>query len=122
MLERLTGKRVILRKLKLSDADDMHEYCNDPEFARYALRATYPHKKSSSAAFIADSLKNWKKKTAFAWAIEHQGRIIGSLSLKPEEFNKASTGWGLNRKYWGLGLTTEAVRLVVDAGFKNLKL
>jgi RimJ/RimL family protein N-acetyltransferase len=59
------------------------------------------------------------------WAIEHDGRLVGTTNLHTlrENDQKAQFGVGLlDRRTWGLGLGAEVTREVVRFGFEDIGL
>ena len=122
MLEKIIGDRIILRKLRMSDADDIYEYCKDQAVSRYTQHMPYPYKRKYAAQFIKDCAKKWKQKEAYTYGIEYNGKIIGSVGITIKPGNIAEMGYSLNKSYWRQGLTTEAAKLLLREAFKKLKL
>ena len=122
MLERIIGERVILRRLRMSDADAITEYCKDLMLSRYTQNIPYPYKKKDAVWFVNHCAKEWKNKTGFVYAIEFQKKPIGVISLYPRGSDSAEMGYWVGRPYWGQGVTTEAAKLVLKEGFNLLKL
>lgn len=63
--------------------------------------------------------------TPLHWAIEHEGRFVGTTNLHTlrEDDQKAQFGVGLlDRRIWGLGLGAEVTREVVRFGFEEVGL
>ena len=52
------------------------------------------------------------------WAVEHAGSVIGGVDIRFDFENLVGEmGYSLARRFWGRGLTTEAVGAVIDAAF-----
>ncbi|MHC1694648.1 MAG: GNAT family N-acetyltransferase [Eubacteriales bacterium] len=124
-IPQLETQRLRLRKIALSDSEDMFEYASDPELTRYLTWT--PH---VSLAHTMDYLKYVERQYElgkfYDWGLElkEEGKFIGtcgftSISLSE---NKGEIGYVLNKRYWGCGLVPEAVRKVLDFGFYRLKL
>jgi len=122
MLEKITGGRIILRTLRMSDAEDIYEYCKDREVSRYTQNMPYPYKRKYAAEFIKICEKNWKQKTGYTYGIEYNGKIIGNVGLAIKPGKIAEMGYSLSREYWGKGIMTEASKLMLREAFKRLKL
>lgn len=57
------------------------------------------------------------------FAIEYQGELVGSIGLvlKTDVYRKsAEIGYWLGEDYWGKGIASHAVKLMVDYGFQHL--
>lgn len=122
-IETLKTKRLILRKLKKADLDDVFEYSSDPAVSQFLLWA--PHKnKRITASYLKRVEKLYKEGQFFDWAIEYQGKMIGTCGFSKIDImkDKGEIGYVLNRNYWGLGIATEAASTVIDFGFMVLEL
>jgi RimJ/RimL family protein N-acetyltransferase len=69
---------------------------------------------------------NDQPRTAFEVAIvlEAERRVIGGVGIriKSEKHREGDIGYVLNRRYWSLGIITEAARAMLEYGFSELKL
>ena len=67
-----------------------------------------------------------RKKKTFSLGIEFKEtkEIIGMVSLMNVDYDNknAEIGYWLGKKYWGKGIMKEAIKLILDFGFKKLKL
>ncbi len=117
----LKGKKVVLRTIRLSDAGRFVKWLNDPEihkFLQIRKRLTLRQEKKIIAGFLKQKNKN-------NFAIEtKEGIHIGSVSLDVnKDHNHAVFGIFIGEKnYWNQGLGSEASRLILNFGFKKLKL
>lgn len=124
-LPELQTPRLLLRKLKLEDAADMFEYASDPGVARDVTWE--PHRSiEDSRGFLDSVLQKYADRRTSEWGLElkENGRLVGTCGFvwwKPEH-GKAEFGYALARKYWGLGLMTEAAAAVIAFGFEKMKL
>lgn len=119
----LKTQRLILRPWRETDLEDFYEYAKVDGVGQMA--GWLPHEsievsKKILGGFIAE------KKT---FALEYQGKVIGSLGLEnyPEEkfpqlsyLRGRSIGYVLSKDYWGQGLMPEAVQAVIDYAFNTL--
>jgi RimJ/RimL family protein N-acetyltransferase len=122
MLEKIVGERIILRRLRMSDADAITKYCKDREISKWITAMPHPYKKKDAVWFINDCKKKWKRKTEYIYVIECEGKLAGTVGLHIKPDDKAEIGYWIGRSHWGKGLVTEAARLLISAGFKKLKL
>ena len=119
----LNTERLILRRLSLSDQNDIFEYASIPEVSNYL--PWEPHKS------IADTLEFLKlveqefndlKFIVFGIELKTEKKLIGTIALrnwdKPDRC--IDVGYAISKKYWNKGLTTEAVKAVIKFGFEKL--
>ncbi len=122
----LNEKKINIRRLNVSDANDIYKNINDKQIARWTLRIPYPYKRIDALKFINESKYNLKKKTAYVFGIVLQktNTIIGIIDLHTIcwENKNAEIGYWIARQFWGKGLSTEAVKLISKFGFEKLKL
>ena len=115
----LKGERIVIRPWCEGDEEDLVRHANDREVWRN-LSDRFPH------PYTLETAKSWiercrtLEKLALALAIEAEGEAIGGIGLEPKEDiyqRTAVLGYWLGRDFWGQGIATEAVRLMVDYGF-----
>ena len=108
----LETERLILRRMKPSDSEDMFEYASRPEVSEYLL--WLPH---TTQRFT---------KNFYDWAvtIKSTGKMIGTCGFTSFDLtnNSAEVGYVLSSSYWGLGIAPEALKKVIDFGFSELRL
>jgi len=123
-LPTLNTERLILRKLRLEDAEDIFEYASDPEITKYVTWE--PHKSiEDSINFIKYALEKYDKKEAIQWGIVYKenNKVIGTCDILPvTKHFRAEIAYALSRKYWGKGIMTEAVKEVIKFGFERMSL
>lgn len=109
----LITERLILRRPSLADAAAVYEFGRDPEVARYM---DWPrHTGIQDAVEALESFAaQWESGREFCWAIttKTENTAIGAIACRVER-PRADFGYVLNRRYWGQGRATEAVRAVV---------
>ncbi len=125
-LPQLETERLILRRLRLEDAQDVFDYASNPEVARYV--SFEQHKSVDDAiAFLNMVVSSYEDTATKAWTwgivLKENGKLIGSCGIwgKPEHA-RAEIGYVIGQPYWGRGLVSEAVREVIRLGFDNLGL
>ena len=114
----LRGSRVILRAVTPEDIETQHQFENDVEL--YLLDGSVPQPRSSQQV-QADFESMIKGGDAIVFAIEADGEYIGNCELA--EFNSTNQTCKLgisigNRNYWGRGYGRDAVKLLLDYGFR----
>ena len=120
--ESIQTPRLLLRRYRLTDAEDVYAYARDPEWGRFLPGVPDPYERQHADEFVASHvLKDWR--TESHWALEHEGRVIGRVGLTPApRHRRAELGYELARRLWNRGLMTEAASAVVDEAFRTLPL
>ena len=121
----LMTDRLILRPWRESDVNDLYEYASVDgvgQMAGWKPHSNVEEAKETLSRFIAG-----KK----VFALEHQGKVIGSLGVEkyredlyPEldALQGREIGYVLSKAYWGQGLMPEAVKAVIAWLFNEEKL
>jgi [ribosomal protein S5]-alanine N-acetyltransferase len=110
-----TTFRLHLRMHSLGDAPAIFlAYAQDMEVTRYLIWRAHPDVETTRA-FLQRCVDVWNRQEAFPWVIIHKAdqRLIGMIELQITDHH-AELGYVLARPYWGQGLMTEAVRVVVQ--------
>jgi ribosomal-protein-alanine N-acetyltransferase len=124
-LPALETDRLLLRKIARDDAADIFEYAADSETPRYM--PWEPHQSiQATHDYLDGALERYRLRLPGPWAIVHKrdAKMIGTISFGAWErgHHWAEIGYVLNRRYWGQGYMTEAVRAIVAFGFRELGL
>lgn len=117
----LTSERLVLRRLRVDEADAVAEYKNDPEVARYQdWDLPYPVEEIA-AKIAAYEQRPWPCPGAgLNIAIEHEGVLIGDFGVGWDDAGtEAEIGYTLRLDHQGKGFATEAVAAVVDRLFSE---
>ncbi len=118
-------KRLTLRRIDISDLEDIYLYSSDPEVTRYLLWDVHPNIQHTRR-YIKAVEKHYSKGLFFDWAIveKESGRMIGTCGFAriDEENRCGELGYVLNRDFWGKGYAAEAARAVIAIGFGTLDL
>ncbi len=122
----LEGPRVLLRKLRASDASDIYLNINNRDIARWTIALPYPYPKDEAAKHIRKMQRLWRTGKTFAFGIvlKETARLIGNVNLArvDQKHKCAEMNFWIGKKYWRQGLATQAARLALNFGFKKLKL
>ena len=122
----LTGRKIILRQLRRSDAEDIRKNANNRKVSRYMTVMPYPYELSHARSWIEKSLRLNRSRTQLHYGIVNRDtdRVAGMIGLRAIDFTNgnAEIGYWLGQDYWNKGLTTEAIRLMMEFAFKELKL
>lgn len=109
--------RLRLRPWGLGDVDDVLAYAQDPEWSRFLRLLPLPYERVHAEQFIARQLL-LDRVTHPAWALQHDGSVIGGINLRFDFDNAAGElGYSIARTHWNKGFCTEAGAAVIDAAF-----
>ncbi len=121
----LETDRLILRRFRLADMQDVFEYASDPEVTRFVVFETHKSP-ADSREFIERVLSRGLDSGILTFAIELKftGKVIGNCSIwvSDERSARAEVGYAINPSYRGQGFAPEALQAVVDLGFGTLGL
>lgn len=110
-------ERIILRPWRELDAESLFKYASDLELGPRA--GWLPHKSVEESREIIRTVFS----TEGMWAVElrETHEAIGCVGYLPSsssnlaiEENQCEVGYWIARPYWGMGICTEALGLVVD--------
>ncbi|MEK4425497.1 GNAT family N-acetyltransferase [Solibacillus sp. FSL K6-1523] len=120
----LSNERLVLREFIQSDWIDVHKYASQEIVCQY--QPWGPNTVEESQNFVTQVLEDSKQepRKRFVFAIIYKEKMIGAGEFNIRDFtNRAGEiAYIVNPDYWGKGIATEIATLLVDFGFKNLKL
>ena len=118
-------ERLILRAMKVSDAEDMFDYARNEEVSRYLTWSPHPNL-AHTREYLTYIGQRYRTGDFYDWAIEdaESRRMIGTCGFTCFDFasDAAEIGYVLHPDLRGRGLATEAVRAVLAFGFDELAL
>ncbi len=121
----IKGKTINLRKLKASDALPFSKHANDREVSLYT-KIPHPYGMQDALDFIKSTHRVMRNGEAVKLGIElkETGEIVGVISLSDIDHvnKKAELSYWLAKPYWGKKIMKEAICLVLNFGFHELKL
>jgi [ribosomal protein S5]-alanine N-acetyltransferase len=125
-LPELETERLLLRKMRLDDADAMFAYASDPEVTRYVLWDTHRSIKDSES-FLRFATEGYERGDFGGWGIvlKDSGAFVGTCGIEAgyaPEHARGELGYVLSREQWGKGLMPEAARAVIRFGFRRMGL
>jgi len=107
------------------DANELYNNAKDLEISKYTT-LPYPYKLNHAEEFIIESNKKILKKENYELGIEllKTRTIIGMMSLIDLDYDNKNSeiGYWLGKKYWRKKLAKEAIKLILNYGFNELKL
>ena len=116
--ETIETERLILRRFKVEDAEDMYDnWASDPEVTKFLTWPPHPND-DVTRNLLTDWVSRYEDGGYFNWAIEFKeiGTVIGNISVVRllENIDAAEIGYCMSRAYWGRGIMPEALRAVID--------
>ena len=118
----LSTKRLVLRRIRMSDAEAMFQnWAHDPEVTKYLTWT--PHESvETTKKLIKKWVTDYKDPEAYLWAITlrtNLDRPIGTISVV--ELSRVApcceVGYALGRPWWNQGYATEALSACIGALF-----
>src|SRR5919198_2019057 len=124
---KLHGVLVNLRELSVNDAQDIAHIMNY-NISKYLYEVPDPYSVEDALNFINTAHNDFKSLSALHFAIEYKGMpehrnnypvLVGSIGLKNIDLinKKANLGYWIGEEYWGRGIATECVGLIIDYAF-----
>ena len=114
--------RILLRPWRDSDAEVLYKWASDPDVGPRA--GWPPHKSVEDSLDIIRTIFSGEGMWAVVW--KETGEAIGSVGYLPASNsnlqiadNECEVGYWIAKPYWGKGICTEALRLVVDHCFRE---
>ncbi len=107
--------RLRFRPPRMKDAQAIFEqYAQDVAVTRYLTWR--PHQDvEETRTFLRRCQTVWQDGSAYPWVIIRTAdrQLLGQVEIRVRE-HRVDLGYGLARRYWGQGYTTEAVAAIMD--------
>ena len=126
----LVGLLVNLRQLSVDDAHAIADLMNY-NISKNLYEVPDPYSIQDALAFINKAHNDFESLSALHFAIEYKGMsdqrnndypvLVGSIGVKNIDFTnkKANLGYWIGEKYWGRGIATECIRLIIKYAFSS---
>ncbi|HUV13430.1 MAG TPA: GNAT family N-acetyltransferase [Acidobacteriota bacterium] len=122
----IEGRRVLIRRIRLGDADPILRLINDKEIVRWTIQIPHPYPADGAMKFIRTCQRKWRRGEAFVFAetLKESREFIGVISLSNVALKHgcAELGFWTGKPHWGKGFTSEAVGLTLRFAFEELGL
>ncbi|WP_447951846.1 GNAT family N-acetyltransferase [Chryseobacterium koreense] len=123
----LQTERLMLNRPLHTDADDLVQHLGaDSAFSENTLNIPFPYKKEDAEFFLNELVdKGFETGNNFIFAIRKKGnpKLIGAIGIHPDKnHHKAEVGYWLAKEFWNNGYISEALKQIIQFGFKELKL
>lgn len=125
MISSLQGEKIYLRPLNLKDANHYYKWVKDKEVILYSLgRWLIPYTKKQIQEWLQETIDD-KSVLNLGIVEKETNKLIGHTGIcSISKTNNSGEYFILigDKNSWGKGYGTEVTKLVVDYGFKVLKL
>lgn len=121
----LETSRLTLRPIREEDSQALHEIRSDEKVReRYGVDPV--NSLEETKKFVVERIEGFTKHEAMYWvyALKNSDHAIGSCCLWnfDPSFRCAEIGYELHRQYWGKGITSEALPVIISYGFNEMDL
>ena len=122
----LVTERLALRELRDTDASAIASGAGDRRVANYLIQVPSPYPVSLAKRWVVGRRDWWDLGRGVTLAVtrrDEPDRLLGTVSLRRfARDRRAELGYWLAVPAWGQGIATEAVRSLLDFGFRELVL
>lgn len=122
----LRTDRLFLQTPKMRDVEDIYKWTCDPAITRY-MSWSSPRSPRETETFVRDSMRDQRSGKSLAYLLHdvESGQAIGACgahNLDATVHLKAEVGYWIAKPYWGRGLVSEALRVLLPHLFVNVGL
>ncbi|MDY3225061.1 MAG: GNAT family N-acetyltransferase [Candidatus Faecousia sp.] len=116
--------RLLLRRFTPEDAPAMYRnWASDPEVTKYLTWPTH-ERVADSILVLTDWVQQYESDRFYQWAIvlKEIGEPIGSIGVveQNERAQLAQIGYCIGKRWWHQGMTSEAMKAVMDFLFDQV--
>ncbi|MCY3582688.1 MAG: GNAT family N-acetyltransferase [Chloroflexi bacterium] len=120
----LRGSALWMRPLAEQDIAPILQYASAPETAANTF-VPHPYPPEAAHEFVQKVSEAWRNDEAYTFAIieAELDRFAGTMGIHPvHQHKRAEVGYWIGLPFWGRGLATQALRLIIQFGFEELGL
>lgn len=119
---RLETKRLVLRRFEMKDTEEMYINVTSDSMVNKFLTWQLHNNSSDTMSLLNEWIDRYQDNERYCWAIElkENNQVIGTIA-SPTVRNRTDTvdvTYCIGSKWWGKGLATEALQVVVDFFFE----
>ncbi|MDE7281185.1 MAG: GNAT family N-acetyltransferase [Ruminiclostridium sp.] len=124
--QRLETERLILRRYENKDWEAMYKnWASDDEVTKFLMWPTHSSPETSKGV-IEDWVKLYSDERFYHWAIvlkENGDEPIGDIAVVnlDNQISKAHIGYCIGKAWWRKGITSEALKAVIDFLFDTVE-
>ncbi|WP_040370841.1 GNAT family protein [Blastomonas sp. AAP53] len=107
----LSSERLVLRQVRMSDAEALFEVLSDADLMTWWSSGPHQSVEETRAYLEPAAVGEWR-----SWAITRAGEdvALGWVNAHEKRANVSEIGYILARSAWGQGIAREAVTMVID--------
>ncbi len=111
--DRIDGPRLLLRPPVFDDAGPLFQrVARDPQVTKYLLWTPHPDV-AATRRVITEKLNVNDDERTWAIVLQHSDDVIGMISCRRPVPHSAEIGYCIGRRWWGKGLMSEALEMLV---------
>lgn len=119
----LETDRLILRRFEITDAKEMYEnWASDDNVTKYLMWPTHTSI-AISETIINEWVASYVNDNFYQWAIllKEENKLVGSISIVDSDDTTfmLHAGYCIGKKWWHRGITSEALKCVIDYLFNE---
>ena len=117
-------ERLILRKWKLEDIEDLVEGLNNYNVSKFLAKVPYPYTRDDAVKFINYANSEGNKNIELAIVLKRENKVIGGTSITIISVSDKIVGGGiwLSEDYHGKGYGSEAFNAKTKYSFEKLNM
>ena len=121
--QNINTERLFLRRINIDDAEIMFKgWASDRDVTKYMRWKTHKDIETTKHA-INLWVKEYESADTYRWGIvlKEKGELIGAIDIVSlnKDAQTAQIGYCISKKYWNKGITTEALKAVIDYMFSK---
>ena len=120
-IQNINTERLLLRRLNIDDAEIMFKsWASDPDVTKFMRWKT--HQDIETTRYVINVwLKEYKSADTYRWGIffKEASELVGAIDIVSLDKNTqtAQIGYCIAKKHWNKGITTEALKAVINYMF-----
>ena len=120
----LANESIKMRSFEPTDIAPVLALASASEIAENTF-VPHPYSQDAAEEFVNRVRQQWSLDEAYVFAIldRSSDAFVGAMGIHPEgKHNSAEVGFWIGKPFWGRGLATSALRLLIRFGFQQLHL
>jgi [ribosomal protein S5]-alanine N-acetyltransferase len=111
--QRIEGPRLLLRLPVIDDAGQLYQRVGrDPQVTKYLLWTPHPDVVATRKV-IAERMNVDPRVRTWVMVLQHSNEVVGMISCARPMPYAAEIGYSLGRRWWGKGLMSEALDMLM---------
>lgn len=115
-------ERLLLRPTRVEDAPRFAEIQSNWNVTRMLRLAPWPVVETEMAAWVATHPDEWAQGSAYRFAVERDGKVIGCCDADDIAGDQGEIGYWYDEAHWGGGIASEAAQALVRFAMEDLGL